>query len=119
MVNHHKICVEYTKLELISEHETELAGLRAIIDALEKENEELKRNKSNIPINNNFNFNINAEFLKQDDSNNSDEEKEEKYVLKDLEITNGYTINHREEDGYINVTNRYISQTTLNNAAYL
>ena len=34
-----------------------------------------------------------------------DEEKKEEYQLVPLEVGNGFNIEHREEDGYINVTN--------------
>ena len=40
-----------------------------------------------------------------EEDNNESEENEEEYKLTPLEVGDGYTIEHREEDGFINVTN--------------
>ena len=40
-----------------------------------------------------------------EEDNNESEENEEEYKLTLLEVGDGYTIEHREEDGFINVTN--------------
>ena len=44
-------------------------------------------------------------ILIEEENNNESSENEEEYKLTPLEVGNGYTIEHREEDGFINVTN--------------
>jgi hypothetical protein len=44
-------------------------------------------------------------ILIEEENNNESSENEEEYKLTPLEIGQGYTIEHREEDGFINVTN--------------
>ena len=44
-------------------------------------------------------------LIEEQDNNESSENEEEEYKLTPLELGKGYTIEHREEDGFINVTN--------------
>jgi len=45
------------------------------------------------------------EIEPETDSGDSDEEKDEEYELVPLDLGKGYEIEHREEDGYINISN--------------
>ena len=87
----------------------ELDKYKNFVEMLEKQIEEQKQTIKelqdkieNIAVSRNFEEHNTVDIVEEYDSN-GDEEKEE-YVFKDLEISKGYTISHREEDGYINVT---------------
>ena len=61
--------------------------------------------KSPVNITNNIVNNLPKEVGIEMDIESDDEEKPEEYKLKPLDVGDGYQIENRESDGYINVTN--------------
>ena len=114
LLSHSKTCKRNPDIieeELLSTHK-ELDNSKNLVEMLEKQVKEQKQtikelqdkleNVAISAVSRHFEEHNTVDVVEEGDSND-DEEKEE-YFLKDLEVSKGYTISHREEDGYINVT---------------
>jgi hypothetical protein len=122
---HFNVCSEYLPSKLKEEHKKEINSYDEKIKFLE---EQLKEKDAHIreledrlenvaisavsrPFQDEAVIEIEDTFyesqftIESDTESESDSDDEEKYELTPLEVDNGYTIEHRDEDGYINVTN--------------
>ena len=110
-------------------HNEELQALKQKLEISEKDNERLLSDNMNLerklelyeeklytlasrPTISNINNNIISDYtddpttiLIEEDENKDEEHKDERYKLLPLDVGQGYTIEHRDEDGFINVTN--------------
>ena len=106
---HLKICsgnsVHVQKLRLeILDYKQEIAVLKQKVESIEKDKEKWINHSEILAKNQRYEENIIIEI--DDDEDTSDENKnEDEYKLLPLELGQGYTIEHRDEDGFINVTN--------------
>ena len=108
--NHSKICKANNpyiqdKINELEQYKLKIAGLETKLEEALRREQELREDYANlaaISATQSFEEYNTVDIVEEDDSN--DNEEEEEYILKDLEVSKGYTISHREEDGYINVT---------------
>ena len=103
---HSKIC---KKNNILQDHEKTIKLLRDENLVLKKELELLRADKSDLQERyDNLSLTAvrrNFEDEATIDIDTESENEEEEYKLTPLEVGNGHTIEHREEDGFINVTN--------------
>ena len=125
---HQKICT-FKKDKTIINITSELILLKEELQNLKKDNERLLSDNMNLerklelheeklyimasrPTISTINNNIISDYtddpttiLIEEDENKDEEHKDEEYKLLPLDVGQGYTIEHRDEDGFINVTN--------------
>ena len=122
---HKKTCKNPNKIQeykdIIKQMNEDMTKLRETIKVIQKENEMLKQDKKDLQdsytelsltaVSGNFQDETTIEISEDDLLSDSDfiieeTDTEDDYKqLTPLELGKGYTIEHREEDGYINVTN--------------
>jgi hypothetical protein len=91
----------------ITDQTNNIILLQHTIQLLEKDKSNLQDSYAElaqISVNRNFEEEAVIE-MEIDENEEKDEEKDEEYQLTPLEVGKDLTIEHREEDGYINVTN--------------
>jgi hypothetical protein len=111
--NHENICEK--NIPNIKKLNDKLYTLNIENITLKKENEILKieldkfrsdyKELSRTAVSRNFDRETIIEIDNNGDSDSESESESEEYKLTPLEVGKGFTIEHREEDGYINVTN--------------
>jgi hypothetical protein len=103
--NHIKIC-EYYKPENFLKRIDILENEKNIL--LQEKNILIQEKKDLIEIvfkNHSLKENIIIEIDEDEEDTSDDNKDNEEYKLRPLELGEGYTIEHRDEDGFVNVTN--------------
>ncbi len=89
------------KIEIL---ENEKEVLKQKVESLEKDKEKWINHSEILAKNHTYKENIIIEIDDEDDISDENKDNDE-YKLLPLELGQGYTIEHRDEDGFINVTN--------------
>jgi predicted RNA-binding Zn-ribbon protein involved in translation (DUF1610 family) len=111
-------------INIKNKYEEELKILKEKLDKSEEENERLVSDNFNLErkiekheeklynmasrpttVNTTNTFENDSTIIIEDTDTDTDTDEVNEYKLTPLEVGQGYTIEHREEDGYINVTN--------------
>ena len=115
LINHYQSCINYIVHTQTSEYKEKIISLESQVSEQKETIKELQDKLENIalqavkrPFDEETTIEINEDGLLSDSDftiEESDTEEDEYKQLPKLEVGKGYNIEHREEDGYINVTN--------------